>query len=257
MPGVASPKAVLLALTVAAAATGQARAGALTAAQFQPAGCKESFADVPASNDYCPWIEQLFADGVASTCAQGKYCPDAPVTRQQVALLLERAMRGTASWQVDAATLDGLDSSAFVTASSLQWKSLRRRYYLDYPNYTGDHALEACQAPGYHVASLWEIHDLGSLIYAHPPGVGAPDGSEGPPTGQIGWVMTGGYPSNLNCQNWTSATGTGALAYLPELGLGWFVNDNGTSENVDYNTVPWKTVLFSCGEPTGVWCVED
>jgi len=254
---VSSQKAALLALAVAVVDSGPGQAGAMTAAQFEPAGCKESFADVPASNDYCPWIEQLFADGVASTCAQGKYCPDAPVTRQQVALLLERAMRGTATWEVDAGTLDGLDSSAFVTAATLTWKSLRRRYYLDYPNYTGDHALEACVAPGYHMASIWEIQDLADLVYDKSVGVNELDSGSGPPTAQPGWVRSGTGADATNCGGWTLSTGTGALAYLPQLGTGAFTNDNGATDYVNLDVAPWKVGLFSCSEQIGVWCVED
>ena len=182
-------------------------ASGLHGADFQPVTCKGLFNDVPEANDFCPWIEQLAADQVSAGCGDKKFCPDQPVTRQQAAELLEKAMRGTATWQVDAGTLDGLDSSAFVTAASLSWRSLRRKYYLDYPSFSGDHALEACTAPGFHVASIWEIQDLGTLVYDSQLGVGQPDSGNGPPTGAPGWVRTGAYPSNLNCQLWTTAAG--------------------------------------------------
>jgi len=61
-----------------------------------PAGCKageEVFADVPASSPYCGWIERLYRDGVTAGCADGMFCPTSPVTRQQMAELLEKVMQ--------------------------------------------------------------------------------------------------------------------------------------------------------------------
>jgi hypothetical protein len=68
---------------------------------FTPPVCSaggEMFADVPASDEFCRWIEQFARDGIGSGCSAGKYCPDLPVTRRQIALFLERAMRGTLRW---------------------------------------------------------------------------------------------------------------------------------------------------------------
>jgi hypothetical protein len=65
---------------------------------FTPQACSgggEMFTDVPASSPFCRWIEQLARDGISSGCGGGKFCPGEPVTREQMALLLERAMRGT------------------------------------------------------------------------------------------------------------------------------------------------------------------
>lgn len=229
----------------------------LHGSDFQPGTCKGLFNDVPEANDFCPWIEQLAADQVSAGCGDKKFCPDQPVTRQQAAELLEKAMRGTATWQVDAGTLDGLDSSAFVTAASLSWRSLRRQYYLDYPSFTGDHALEACTAPGFHVASIWEIQDLGTLVYDSQFGVNQPDSGNGPPTGAPGWVRTGGFPSNLNCQLWTTAAGNGVIAYLPEPLHEAFTNDNASAEFVNLDVAPWKLIFIACSNQTGVWCVEN
>jgi len=71
------------------------------------------FDDIDITNPFCPWIQQLKVDEITSTdgCGGGKYCPDNPVTRQQLAMLLENAVRGTDTFKVDAGTLDGLDSS--------------------------------------------------------------------------------------------------------------------------------------------------
>jgi hypothetical protein len=48
----------------------------------------EMFADVPASNAFCRWIEELARRGVVTGCASGLYCPGDPVTREQMAVFL-------------------------------------------------------------------------------------------------------------------------------------------------------------------------
>ena len=80
-----------------------------------PACVTPPFDDVPISDDFCPWIQQLKADEItaAEGCGGGSYCPDNPVTRKQLALLLGRAVHGTESFKIDAGTLDGLDGSDF------------------------------------------------------------------------------------------------------------------------------------------------
>jgi hypothetical protein len=71
----------------------------LAAPALPPPSCSSPpFDDVPAGDPYCPWIEQLAADQVTAGCGGGSYCPKAPVTREEMAMLLERSMRGTASW---------------------------------------------------------------------------------------------------------------------------------------------------------------
>ena len=46
------------------------------------------FSDVPTDYWAAAWIEQLAADGVTSGCGGGNYCPDAGVTRAQMAIFL-------------------------------------------------------------------------------------------------------------------------------------------------------------------------
>jgi hypothetical protein len=46
------------------------------------------FADVPASNPFCPWVEELVRRGVTGGCGGGNYCPTADVTREQMAVFL-------------------------------------------------------------------------------------------------------------------------------------------------------------------------
>ena len=54
------------------------------------------FTDVPANSFAAAWIEELAAEGITAGCANGKYCPTAPVTRAQMAVFLLRAEHGTA-----------------------------------------------------------------------------------------------------------------------------------------------------------------
>jgi hypothetical protein len=49
------------------------------------------FSDVPAGDMFAPWIEALADSGITSGCGGGKYCPDAAVTRAQMAVFLVRA----------------------------------------------------------------------------------------------------------------------------------------------------------------------
>jgi hypothetical protein len=75
---------------------------------------QEMFQDVPASNPFCRWVEQVARDSITGGCAAGLYCPSAPLTRAQMAVFLETAMRGTATWDVNADLLDGMDSGEFI-----------------------------------------------------------------------------------------------------------------------------------------------
>jgi hypothetical protein len=58
---------------------------------FQPSAPVGIFSDVPTSNGFAPWIEALAASHVAGGCGNGQYCPNDPVTRQQMAVFLVRA----------------------------------------------------------------------------------------------------------------------------------------------------------------------
>src|SRR4030095_5747411 len=75
----------------------------LTGAAYSPPTCSGVvFSDVSGGNPYCAWIEQLAADKIAAECEPGsprRFCPDQPVTRGQLAMLLERTMHGTDTWR--------------------------------------------------------------------------------------------------------------------------------------------------------------
>jgi hypothetical protein len=64
-----------------------------------------TFTDVPASHPFFSWIEAVFAAGITAGCGVSppQYCPDAPVTRDQMAVFLLRGIHG-AGYQAPAAT---------------------------------------------------------------------------------------------------------------------------------------------------------
>ena len=59
-----------------------------------PAVTGAVFTDVPADHWAGKWIEQLSAEGITSGCGDGNYCPDANVTRAEMAIFLLRARYG-------------------------------------------------------------------------------------------------------------------------------------------------------------------
>lgn len=70
---------------------------ALMGPGFEPPPCVEgqqTFADVPFDDPFCPWIEELADRGITSGCGGDNYCPDASVTRAQMAVLLLRTLEG-------------------------------------------------------------------------------------------------------------------------------------------------------------------
>jgi len=63
---------------------------------YAPPPCAGVFSDVPCSNSFAAWIEELAAEGITSGCGAGIYCPSNPVTRQQMAAFLLKAEHGSA-----------------------------------------------------------------------------------------------------------------------------------------------------------------
>ena len=60
--------------------------------QVSPAPVIATFNDVPTSDPAFRFIEALVASGITAGCGGGNYCPDAPVTRRQVAVFLAKAL---------------------------------------------------------------------------------------------------------------------------------------------------------------------
>jgi hypothetical protein len=52
------------------------------------------FVDVPANYWAAAWIKRLAAEGITDGCENGKYCPEYPVTRDQMAVFLLRSKHG-------------------------------------------------------------------------------------------------------------------------------------------------------------------
>ncbi|MBL8222682.1 MAG: S-layer homology domain-containing protein, partial [Bryobacterales bacterium] len=52
------------------------------------------FTDVPASHPFFRYIQRLFEERITAGCSATDYCPDAPVTRGQMAALMIRAISG-------------------------------------------------------------------------------------------------------------------------------------------------------------------
>ena len=59
-------------------------------AGYSPPPATGVFADVDPSYWAVRWIEQLAAEGITAGCGNGNYCPEAPVTRAQMAVFLVR-----------------------------------------------------------------------------------------------------------------------------------------------------------------------
>jgi|SRR5690242_15020996 len=51
-----------------------------------------TFNDVPTSHPFFQYIEALSASGITGGCGAGNYCPDAPLTRGQMAVFLAKAL---------------------------------------------------------------------------------------------------------------------------------------------------------------------
>ena len=56
---------------------------------FSPPACSGVFSDVPCPGGFAvDWIEEMAAEGITGGCGGGKFCPDDPVTRAQMAVFL-------------------------------------------------------------------------------------------------------------------------------------------------------------------------
>ena len=75
------------------------------AAYQPPAATGTMFADVPLTQPFAKWIEQLAREGITAGCSINppQYCPDPGVTRAQMAVFLLRAKHG-AAYEPPAAT---------------------------------------------------------------------------------------------------------------------------------------------------------
>jgi hypothetical protein len=130
-----------------------------------------------------------------------------------------------------------------------------RKFYLTQTSHIGDQVLTACAA-GYHMASLWEIHDPSNLRYDTQLGTTKADSGFGPPN-FFGWIRTGNIPGGVgfgletgqaNCGAWTSPGINGPRGTIAS--LGW------STSFLDLPS-PWVAVTAGCEFPFRVWCVQD
>jgi hypothetical protein len=119
----------------------------------------------------------------------------------------------------------------------------------------GSHALQAC-APGFHMASIWEILEVSNLRYDRALGFTTADSGFGPPSGVFGWVRTGWTPDVAstpgigNCDAWRSNNPAhhGTLIELP--------NDwENISLGIEIGS--WHAGPSTCDFETRVWCVQN
>lgn len=130
-----------------------------------------------------------------------------------------------------------------------------KSFYITMSNFNGANALTACSA-GYHLASLWELHDTTGLTYAasHPAAKTRSDNGFGPTAGWWGWARTGNdaYVENVagraNCSNWTSSTG-GHYGTIVRLTDNWILSAEIIS--------PWDAQTWSCSSFAPAWCIGD
>ena len=60
--------------------------------QVSPAPASATFNDVPTGDPAFQFIEALVASGITAGCGGGNYCPDAPLTRRQMAVFIAKAL---------------------------------------------------------------------------------------------------------------------------------------------------------------------
>ena len=51
-----------------------------------------TFGDVPTGHPFFQYVEALYDSGITAGCGSGNYCPDAPLTRGQMAVFLSKAL---------------------------------------------------------------------------------------------------------------------------------------------------------------------
>jgi hypothetical protein len=144
-------------------------------------------------------------------------------------------------------------------AGAIKSTAPARGYYLTTGTFDGSHALAACTT-GYHMGSIWEIHETSTLRYDTALGLTAGDSGSGPPTTNLGWIRTG-YSANNgntdsgnfagidNCNAWTSnlSTDFGTVS-AP------FILWNSSLVEV---VSPWHALANTCNISAPVWCVQD
>ena len=125
-----------------------------------------------------------------------------------------------------------------------------RHFYVTKTFHDGSHVFGSCVS-GYHVASLWEIHEPSNLSYNTTLGITTADSGQGAPVDIPGYFRTGFAPDpGLNCNAWTtnSSAASGFAVTLPQVsGSSGFITQ----------TAPWVEISESCDSRLPVWCVQN
>jgi hypothetical protein len=164
--------------------------------------------------------------------------------------------------QAPQSTISDRNSVNHNTVGTGSAGSRLRRYYLSATRGSGGGARSQC-APGFHMASLFELTEPSHLSYDGQNGYSrGPQADEGggPPTLVDGWIRSGydGNPAmssagEANCNAWTSSSGSsnGSLAHL---NANWQFS---SPDPAGTATWPWQTSTAGCGGTQYVWCIED
>jgi hypothetical protein len=65
-------------------------------ASYSPPACTTPmFSDVPCSNPYAPWINEIARRGITAGCGNGQYCPTSPVSRNVMTVFILKTFEGS------------------------------------------------------------------------------------------------------------------------------------------------------------------
>jgi hypothetical protein len=91
---------------------------------YTPPACvagSELFGDVPATNPFCAHIEELANRGVVSGCGGGNFCPDSPVTREQMPIFCLLTLEGSGYDPPDCVAGSELFGDVPATSPYCEW----------------------------------------------------------------------------------------------------------------------------------------
>jgi len=215
---VIGPLFAVLCAAIAAQALAQQSAEETPGAPFNPyvpPACAGIFTDVACPGGFAvTWIEKFYGDGITSGCGTNPlmYCPDNPVTRAQMAVFVEKAMRGTAAWSPGdlGSQNTGLGAGAMLAASTSGQNNTGVGYHGLQANTSGGHntavgtdALAANTTAGGNVAL--GAFALSSQSYS--PGSAWESGNTA-----VGYAaLTANQPTTASNGFWNTAVGSNAL----------------------------------------------
>jgi hypothetical protein len=74
---------------------------------YTPPTCRGMFTDTLCPGPFTDWVEELAAEGITAGCGDRVFCPDAPVTRQEMAVFLLKTVHGSSYVPPDCTGLFG------------------------------------------------------------------------------------------------------------------------------------------------------